>query len=92
VGPYRVPKYRQGANLSNGGIGESRAHKTAKNQNQARLYSCFLGNSMTDPADEPQEQTNAVAELRARVEARAITAKLTPAQRKLLDASATIFD
>jgi hypothetical protein len=42
--------------------------------------------------DDPKDRAIAVAELRARVEAKAQTATLTPAQRKLLDLSAKIFD
>ena len=42
-------------------------------------------------ADDPKSRAIAVAELRARVEANTERGKLTPAQRKLLDDSATIF-
>jgi Plasmid encoded RepA protein len=41
---------------------------------------------------DPKERALAVAELRARVEANTQREKLTPAQRKLLDFSAEIFD
>jgi Plasmid encoded RepA protein len=47
---------------------------------------------MSEADDDEQPEATAVAQLRATVEARAITAKLTPAQRKLLDTSARIFD
>ncbi len=42
--------------------------------------------------DDPKSRAIAVAELRARMEANTERARLTPAQRKLLDLSAEIFD
>jgi len=47
---------------------------------------------MSEADDDGRPEAPAVAQLRATAEARAITAKLTPAQRKLLDTSARIFD
>jgi Plasmid encoded RepA protein len=47
---------------------------------------------MNDTPDDPQSPPPAAAQPRACAGVRAITAKLTPAQRKLLDTSAQIFD
>lgn len=88
MGPHRLTGHRAPANLPNRTIGTSSSDKAAENQSRTRLYSGFMDDRMSAANDNNTcGQTTAVQERRARAEA-----KLTPAQQKLLDISATIFD
>jgi hypothetical protein len=92
VGAYRFTGAGEGAAFSDRGIGQRGSYKTADSQNPAWLHPRHMADSMSNTDDDEQGQATTVAQLRARVQVNVITAKLTPAQRKLLDISAKIFE